>query len=130
MPLSAPPNLMGETLRCPYCNGAVSVDVEITTLQTYFIKERIEVIEKDGSPGSPTFLTSAPHPAPRDKVYKTIRCTGCNRTFYEAGRSIKLDPIYLRVELEYFTEELFRSWDVAPKPKERFLLKSRPRETV
>lgn len=126
---SAPPESVGG-LKCPFCCGPMSVDVEVTTIQTYFIRDRIKVVEKDGTSGPPTFITSAPRPSTRGKVFKTVRCFDCGRTFYEAGRSIELDPVHLRVELEHFTEDLFQAMDVTSKPKEQFLLKSRPRETV
>lgn len=118
-------------LQCPYCGQDVCVEVEISKILKYVIKERIDIVEADGSVEPPTFLLAPPKEPEYSTQNTLIRCTKCYRRYYEIARDLKINKEELRVELENFSEKVFRSYDlgIVVSPESRpFVLKHRPKD--
>lgn len=120
------------SLKCPYCEKDLCIEVEVSNLFEYRILDQIEVILKDGTISPPTFIISAPTDMPGTKQNHIIRCTVCSRRFYEAGVGLKIDPTHNHVVLPNFSYNNLRSYDLAIVPKiekrDTFVLKQRPKQ--
>ncbi len=117
-------------LKCPYCQQPVCVEIEKIIMQEYVIQERLDVVSANGIIGPPTFVLAKPKKLPATPRH-LIRCTVCERRFYEIAVGLKVDEENQQLILENFTERTFRSYDnpwTAPKEKpSKFVLKQRPK---
>src|SRR5258706_1712122 len=118
-------------LKCPHCQGNISIEVDTTSLQEFIIQERIEGIGTDGTPIPPTFLLGKPTTNINYRKNTLIRCVLCSRRFFEATREANVDEEKGIVILKHFSESNFKSWDpgiaVKEKNPNKFILKQRPK---